>query len=507
MCGVYRSRLGERLIWGHLVNSLSGTSMAKISELYGLNKVQAELDFVDIDVNTDTPLYIDPYAFTTREDTWSEQCHDQIVSFFDAIISAIANNDQNRGIRLLSNLSEPKETHLGVSQNGNTGRGIGQQQATDLYRTLARSKAAETGLLNDLSDFALFIPGIGRDKISDLTTNVIRSSLIEYTQAQCSIFGIPMVQVASGFYWCAKDLEWKQDYKELPVHNGSKILLVPKYAVRYSLGVDSSKYRSMYVLEFLQAEHLRADDGLVSVIRDKNGAIKRKVVFKKNVDRITPRDKDFLADFSSKNPEVIENYKKALRESASQVPNICDENFHEEVLAAILKEQLIGIPKGSKDATKYHDLCIGILSFLFFPNLIYPEKEAEINQGRKRIDIRYTNGKESGLFYRISLDGHVIANMIMVECKNYTNEIANPEIDQLVGRFDLNRGRFGFLCFRDSDDLPRLKLRCRDVARQGNGVVLPMDDAFIISCLDSVINMNRTYIDYLVNELYKDVIS
>jgi hypothetical protein len=45
--------------------------MATFSEFFNLNKTQAEIDFVDIDLEIDTPLYIDPYALTTREDDWS----------------------------------------------------------------------------------------------------------------------------------------------------------------------------------------------------------------------------------------------------------------------------------------------------------------------------------------------------------------------------------------------------------------------------------------------------
>lgn len=33
----------------------------KISEIYNLQKSQAELDFVDIDVTKDLPLFVDPF--------------------------------------------------------------------------------------------------------------------------------------------------------------------------------------------------------------------------------------------------------------------------------------------------------------------------------------------------------------------------------------------------------------------------------------------------------------
>ncbi len=481
--------------------------MDKFSEIYGIDKKQAELDFVDIIPGNDTPLYLDPYALTTREDDWSEHAHQLVVSYFQSVLDSVTTNNRDKGVTLLSHLGEPEETHLGVSRDGNPGRGVGAIQALELYEAISKSKAASSGLLEDISDFALFIPGIGRDKISDITTNIIRRKLIEYTQQQCNLHGVPMRSVASGFFWNMDIEEWQQEYVNLPVYDHHKLILVPKHSVRYQVGVDHSRFRKMFVLEFLQEEHLRAGDSLVTVLRNKKGEIRKKVVYKKTVDEHYPTDKDFLAEFSVSHPDVLDKYRDTLKSSASRVPDINGENFNEEDLAVALKDDLASIPKGGNDANRYHNICISLLSFLFFPNMLNPKKEAEINEGRKRIDITYTNGKDSGLFYRIALDQHILANIVHVECKNYTNEIANPEIDQLVSRFNHTRGRFGLLMFRESDDMPNLKRRCRDVANQRNGIILPIDDTFIINCLGHVGSGERRLIDGELDQLYREVMS
>jgi hypothetical protein len=481
--------------------------MKKFSSEFNINKTQAELDFVDINLEGDTPLYIDPYALTTREDEWSSECHSLVVSFFEAVLLAVKENNQAAGIHLLSHLNEPEETRLGVSRLGNKGRGIGQIQAAELFNALKNSKAANSGLLEDISDFALFIPQIGRDKISDITTNIIRGSLISYTQSQCELHGVSMRKVASGFCWDAYAGRWYQTYVDLPVFNENKILLVPKFTVRYRVGVDHSTFRSQFVLEFLMEEHKRADDALVTTIRNNKGEIVDKKVYKKTVDKHYSRDKDFLAEFSIAHPEVIDKYRDVLKNSSSKIPNVNEENFSEAEFAQHLVSELKLIEPGSAHADKYHELMIGIVSFLFFPNLIYPKKEAPINDGRKRIDITYHNGKESGFFYRIALDQHIKANIIPTECKNYTDDIANPEFDQLIGRFDERRGRLGILFYRSSDKPEAVIARCRDAAKSSLGVILPIDDNMILKMLDCVAGGGRDYLDKMISELFQKIVS
>lgn len=481
--------------------------MASFSRYFNINKTQAELDFVDIDLDLDTPLYIDPYALTTRDDEWSLQCHQLVVSYFQTILLAIKNNDLAKGTRLLSHLGEPEETKLGVSQSGNKGRGIGAHQAGEMFKALRSSKAAQSGLLEDLSDFALFVPLIGRDKISDMTTNIIRGALISYTQTQCELLGIPMRSVPSGFFWDIDSEEWRQAYVNLPVCDGQKIILVPKYSVRYQVGVDHTTFRSKFVLEFLQEEHKRADDSLVTVIRNKKGQITNKIVYKKTVDSYYPTDKDFLAEFSSNHPEVIDRYRDSLKDASSKIPNISRDIIDETALANHLAEQLKLIPPGASTANDYHELIVGVVSFIFFPSLIYPKKEAEINEGRKRVDVVYTNGKETGFFYRIALDQDIKANIVHVECKNYKDDIANPEFDQLIGRFDHNRGKLGMLFYRISDKPEKVIARCRDAAKSSLGIILPIDDAFVLKCLSLIAGKNRSLIDKEIDHLYQQICS
>jgi hypothetical protein len=104
--------------------------MPTFSEAFNLPVGHAGLDFVDIDLSTDMPLFIDPYAIQIRQDHWSDQCGDHIRSFFNTLLDALRADDRGRAAHLLSHLHEPNETHFGVSRGAPSGRGVGDWRRT-----------------------------------------------------------------------------------------------------------------------------------------------------------------------------------------------------------------------------------------------------------------------------------------------------------------------------------------------------------------------------------------
>ena len=52
-------------------------------EHFCLIKKEEFLDFVNIPLDGDVPLYIDPYAISTKSGEWYEECNNLIVDFFE----------------------------------------------------------------------------------------------------------------------------------------------------------------------------------------------------------------------------------------------------------------------------------------------------------------------------------------------------------------------------------------------------------------------------------------
>lgn len=477
------------------------------SQIYKLGKSQCELDFVDIPVNNgDIPLFIDPYAISRRIDRWSIQCHNLIVDFFQAIIDSIRRGENDNAKYMLSGLREPNQTRLGLSHGRKPcGRGIGGEQAIDLYKALADSSAVRTGFLKDLEDCELLIEGISRDKISDITTNILRGKLVEYTSCQCLLFDIPCRQVPSGPIWNAQVRKWSSDYVDLPVCNGESVLLVPKSIARHTMEFDHQEYYQHFVLNFLQAEHLSANSSLVRVLKDG----RRKEPTKKSLKEVYPLSKSYLYEFSKSHPEVLKQYKDGKGSDLKELTNeyILALNEQKETIDYDkLVSVLDGIPPGDSAATRFHDYIKGVLTAIFYPYLIHPVKEQEIHDGRKRIDLVFDNAAKDGFFLMLPRNKNVPSAYIMIECKNYVGDPKNPELDQLAGRFSVNRGKFGFLICRKISNKKLFFKRCHDTASDGRGYIIPLDDIDVKALLKMRKDNNILGIDNFLANQFRNLV-
>src|SRR5437660_456538 len=125
-CGVRVWRLGS-----------AGRGQMRFSKFFDLGKRQPELDFVDIDVSGDIPLFIDPFALEQLEnDDWATECVSLIQDFFDVVLSAIKSDKNEEARALLSSLREPNETHLGLSRGKAKGHALGNSLAADIWKAL-----------------------------------------------------------------------------------------------------------------------------------------------------------------------------------------------------------------------------------------------------------------------------------------------------------------------------------------------------------------------------------
>jgi hypothetical protein len=455
----------------------------RVSQYFKLGLTQATLDFVDVDVKKDTPLFISPRALTMLPSEFGDECVHLIQSYLHKVIALIRAHQDSEAESLLAVLREPNETHLGLSKGAKSqGRALGDGSAHEVWSALSESEAARSGLLEDLEDTVLMIDGISIDIISDITTNIIREPLIRYTQQMSEYYGIPLQEgVDSGPLWSSKDDRWYAKFVSLPIASGEKLLLVPKAIVRNHLIYNSGEYFRHFVITHLQKVEMDANSALVEIIK-KGTKAERKRVTKKSIIGKYGKGKATVARVTKKYPEILHRYKETKKDE-KHLPLTLDDIAIIEGTASPdwdkLLSNILDCKPGTDHAGKYEKATEGLLTALMYPNLTNPIVQHEIHDGRKRIDITYTNMAVNGFFSWAA--AHYPAAHVFVECKNYTRDLGNPELDQIAGRFSPSRGRIGLIVCRGFDDKDLFIERSRDTAKDDRGFIIPLDDGDLSS--------------------------
>ena len=222
---------------------------------------------------------------------------------------------------------------------------------------------------------------------------------------------------------------------------------------------------------------------------------------------VYPLTKDFLSTFTEVHPEVLAEYRQSLGTPVEISDSDLREGFDEQVFAPILINTLREIPPGAAQATTYHRFAMGLLEFIFYPGLIYPQLEQEIHEGRKRIDIFYDNAASIGFFFAQRTNPDVNAVYVTVECKNYNLEAANEDLDQLAGRFSPHRGRLGFLMVRRLDNEGLFLQRCKDTASDDRGFIIALTDNHIEHLLELIERGERLQIDPWLRRRFRELVT
>jgi hypothetical protein len=101
----------------------------QISRYLKLGVTQHEIDFFDIDIDNDTPLFIDPHFLAARSDSWSKDSTRSIRSFFRYFLTLVRSGEKEKALELFLFLREPNETRLGLSNERSQSRGVGMEDA------------------------------------------------------------------------------------------------------------------------------------------------------------------------------------------------------------------------------------------------------------------------------------------------------------------------------------------------------------------------------------------
>jgi len=154
------------------------------------------------------------------------------------------------------------------------------------------------------------------------------------------------------------------------------------------------------------------------------------------------------------------------------------------IVPALLIDKLQEVPAGSKAATQYQHLVKEMIEALFSPEELRDLRtEEDIFSGRKRLDILASNKSRVGFFYSLKADEHLNCPTIVIECKNYSHEVGNPEFDQLGSRLGRRLGMVGILAYRDAKNHKAVVARCRDFFDNEGKIIIPLSDRDFVGLL------------------------
>ena len=211
------------------------------SEIYDISDPIAE-EWFDPLLDHDTELFIDPFLVFKLKHPLFKHAHDKLIKFFNEAFRVAAEsrgNIKHTAYKKLINMlifPEVSELCLGYTERSTAGSGSSFSFAKIIARTILQSIAIGVKNIEHFEELWILGEGIGCDRISDMTANILKPELIEYTQKICN--KLELKQLTSiklpKAYFDFEFLRWENRDVNLPLNKYTRegILLVPKKFLR-----------------------------------------------------------------------------------------------------------------------------------------------------------------------------------------------------------------------------------------------------------------------------------
>ncbi len=183
----------------------------------------------------DLPLFVDPFLLFDSERPEYRALHDDIIKYLVFVRDRVQANELTDGaISQWLYFREVKQNWLGFSRQGNRGTGLGKHFAASLahnFKRVFRNFGKETLTKSShLEKLGLLSGGVGRDHLSDFTTNLIKGYLLKYTEefalAHLQPGQLKHVHVERVVF-NYETRRWQSGHFALPWHAGDYVILTP----------------------------------------------------------------------------------------------------------------------------------------------------------------------------------------------------------------------------------------------------------------------------------------
>lgn len=210
-----------------------------------INKNHSQLDFVNIPINKDVKLFLDPTKLHSKNlSSVFENAALKLHSFFLEAYRLYTKFGENEVRNILCFSSECNFIHLGYSKSKSRGKGVSEKMLFNFFKKISGFTPSERKNLLHPTSIAIFVPKFAEDRTSDFLVSLLKKEIVEYSleQAKLHQLRIEYSKYDFGHYWDDISLSWKTIKHFYIKANDRPILLIPKCLVSKKYKFSTSHF-------------------------------------------------------------------------------------------------------------------------------------------------------------------------------------------------------------------------------------------------------------------------
>lgn len=344
------------------------------------NKIE-EYGAIDISLVCDIPLFIDPMLIFNSEKEEYQELHKNIIKYFHFLAKKSEQKLEKSDIKTWYTFNEVCNNWFGYALEGNKGSALDIEFGTFLYKNI-KFALNTNGISNGVhaEKIMLLYDGSGRDKISDMTVNLIKGYLCEYTQKFAKKYisenyckNIPVDK--SGFNYETESFVTKEYYLPYIINEKGEeeyVLLTPADILRKnepSINRDNFFKVNRKVRDYIENDVLKAQvNNYIAKAVGEYEMEQRKNKKKPSEGMIKIIEREAFTEMVKEHPEIYdyyvkmrENEKEEIKKECFQEVNIQLKKFIDNavLLVEVFKKGTYEIPENisafeeSKNRIKY----------------------------------------------------------------------------------------------------------------------------------------------------------
>lgn len=211
------------------------TERSLFSAVFGIANPD-EAGWFDPVLTSDNPVFVDPFLMEYAGEPEFDGAADDLFGHFRHAFRMLAASPLADTSGLL-NFPEMPEPCLGYTARGTSGAGSGRYFAGQFKQAMLVSIRAGLDSPKHFEEVGLLSPGLGPDRISDITLRVVAHRFVAYTERVARDLGLPVKKQVRLWGYQSTDGATPKPvpvFGDLPInpHNGRAVILVPKAVLR-----------------------------------------------------------------------------------------------------------------------------------------------------------------------------------------------------------------------------------------------------------------------------------